>query len=256
MRPVPPYRVFIGWDAAEMQAYRVAEFSMRTHASRELHIERITMSPLQASGVYDRDTEVRTLNGKSMIWDVLSDAPMSTSHAIARFFIPHLMNYQGWALFTDGDIVVRQDIAQLFALADPACAVQVVKHAHHPGPHDGLKKDGQVQTIYPRKNWSSVILWNCAHPAHRTLSLEVLNSWPGRDLHAFNWLPDPTIGELPARWNYLVGVNPLMPEADVAIAHFTLGTPNVKGHEHDPFSDEWYAVAKGAGYKLAREAVA
>jgi hypothetical protein len=85
------------------------------------------------------------------------------------------------------------------------------------------KMDGQVQSYYQRKNWSSVILWNCDHPAHKRLTLELLNSAPGRDLHRFCWLKDEEIGSLAPRWNYLVDVEPR--PSSPAIYHFTLGGP-------------------------------
>jgi lipopolysaccharide biosynthesis glycosyltransferase len=185
------------------------------------------------------------------LFDELSGAPMSTDHAIARFFIPYLRAYQGWALFVDGDILVRADIRDLFAWADDQYAVQVVQHP--PLLEEATKKGGQIQQAYPRKNWSSVLLFNCGHPANQLLTLEAVNGWPGRDLHAFSWLKDREIGPLPARWNYLVGVNP--PQTDPAIVHFTLGTPDTKGHEADPFADEWYAAARTLGYTFDEEAL-
>lgn len=169
---------------------------------------------------------------------------MSTDHAIARFFIPYLCQYQGWALFTDGDVLFRDDVLQLFALADERYAVQVVQHP--PLLEEGDKKAGHVQQSYRRKNWSSVVLWNCGHQANRVLTIDVLNAWPGRDLHGFTWLADDLIGELPARWNHLVGVNP--PSADPAIVHFTKGTPDMPGHEADAFAGEWMSTAKTLGY--------
>ena len=130
---------------------------------------------------------------------------------------------------------VRADIADLFALADPKYAVLCVHHDYIPPTRP--KMDGQVNAAYPRKNLSSVCLWNCDHPAHRTLTLERLNTLPGRDLHAFCWLWHSQIGVLPPDWNYLVGVSPRI--ADPSIAHMTLGTPDMAGYEHCEFADEW-----------------
>jgi hypothetical protein len=79
----------------------------------------------------------------------------------------------------------------------------VVKHDHQPTEH--WKMDGQFQTRYHRKNWSSVCLFNCDHPANKALTVDLVNSAPGRDLHAFSWLADDLIGELPPEWNWLVG---------------------------------------------------
>lgn len=238
------HRVWIGFDANEMRAQTVAHESLYLHASRS-RVRADRLCRLMLRDHYRRPT-TNMPNGQ--LFDEISGAPMSTDHAIARFFVPFLMEYRGWALFTDGDVLFREDVEQLFALADPLRAVQVVQHG--PLLEEGTKKDGHVQQAYPRKNWSSVILWNCGHPANRSLTLDVLNAWPGRDLHAFRWLNDDEIGALPARWNHLVGLSPEDP--DPALVHFTLGTPDVAGHEHDPFSDEWYRAAKIAGYKLQR----
>lgn len=237
-------RIYIGWDAAESRAYNVAAHSLHAHAHTRHDVHRLALERLQALGIYQRPTH-RIENGQ--LYDAISEAPMSTGHAIGRFFAPYLCNYNGWALFTDGDVLFRDNVAELFALTDEQYAVMCVHHA--PMPEQGEKKAGHVQTQYARKNWSSVLLFNCGHPSNLALSLEVLNSWPGRDLHAFQWLKDEEIGELPQRWNYLVGVTTPAP-LHVSLAHFTLGTPDVPGHEEDPFADEWRAVAKRAGYKV------
>jgi lipopolysaccharide biosynthesis glycosyltransferase len=168
-----------------------------------------------------------------IMWDLESDAPQSTEFARSRFCVPHIQR-RGWALFADSDILCLTDIAELFALADEKYAVMVVKHQHDSG--DEIKMDGQVQTFYKRKNWSSVILWNCSHPAHYRLTKMRLNMWPGRDLHAFKWLQDDEIGELPPEWNHLVDVQEPI---DAKILHYTLGTPNLAGYENCGFNDLW-----------------
>src|SRR5205823_1871133 len=127
-----------------------------------------------------------------------SDAPMSTEFAISRFCVPFLQS-EGWAVFADCDILCWSDINELFALANDKYAVMVVQHK--PLSDTGVKMDGQMQTIYNCKNWSSLVLWNCGHPANQRLNLEKLNTWPGRHLHAFKWLQNGEIGELPEYWN-------------------------------------------------------
>lgn len=239
--PKTGLRVFLGWDAMEERACKIAEYSIYRHARRNpVRVEPLSLDTVKG---YTRPT-VTQPNGH--LFDEVSDAPMSTTHAIARFWVPRVCEYTGWALFTDGDVLFRDDVNALFELADPTKAVMVVQH--EPMPEAGEKKGGHVQQAYPRKNWSSVILWNCGHLAHRDLTLEVLNGWPGRDLHAFKWLRDDLIGALPARWNHLVGVS--APDENPAIVHFTLGTPDVVGHESDHFSDEWRLAARVAGYEL------
>ena len=97
--------------------------------------------------------------------------------------------------------------------------------------------DNQIQTFYARKNWSSIVLWNCAHPSNRKFSLQALNTWPGRDLHAFKWLEDSEIGELPKEWNHLVGID--NPNAPIKLAHFTLGGPWIKDWKGAPMDELW-----------------
>lgn len=237
--------VWIGWDPAEEDANMVAQKSLEARSSLPVNVRRIDYRPLVDLGVYTRPTEAYPPN---RYWDQISDAPMTTGHAIARFFIPYLSNYRGVALFVDGDVLFRSDIALLFAHFDPAKALQVVQHPAL--TVEPTKKGGQLQTGYARKNWSSVILWNCGHKAHRELTPEVLNTWPGRDLHAFKWLKDDLIGALPASWNYLIGVTELKPD-EVHLAHYTLGVPTVAGHEADEFAEEWLDWTAAGREKVA-----
>lgn len=238
-----PLRIFIGFSGNEIDACNIARHSLLGTTEAPLDIQRI--SRLLLWDHYYRPTQI---GDDDRLWDVISNAPMSTDHAIARFFVPYLCHYEGWALFTDGDILCRHDIVGLFERAEAQYAVMCVQHP--PLRAEGYKKDGALQVAYPRKNWSSVMLFNCNHPANQALSLDALNSWTGRDLHGFTWLRDREIGALPPAWNYLVGVNPPMP--DPSIVHFTQGIPRLAAHAHDPFADEWYAYAQKAGYTWAR----
>lgn len=218
-------RVYIGWDEREQDAYQAAVRSLHK-VSPNASVCSLKTETLAAYGLLRRPQDRR-----GVIYDLPSNAPCSTDFAISRFLVPHLA-HTGWALFTDCDVIFLADVAELFALSDPGKAVMVVKHGALSG--NGTKMDGQTQLAYPRKNWSSVILWNADHPANKRLSLQDVNERPGRDLHAFYWLADSEIGELAPEWNWLVGVQekPVEPK----IAHFTLGgvwLPNWRGAEHD-----------------------
>ena len=92
------------------------------------------------------------------------------------------------------------DIKELFDLADPKYAAMVVKHDYK--PKSNTKMDGQIQFPYPRKNWSSLILFNNEHPSHKFLDV---NGMTPAELHQFDWIADKDLGELPERWNWLVG---------------------------------------------------
>jgi hypothetical protein len=237
-------RIWIGWTPAEMRAWNVAQYSAQKHSSVALDIHRLALGPLCAQGLYTRPSRT---DAQGVVWDTISDAPMSTEHAVSRFLVPHLAGHRGWVLFTDGDVLFRRDVAALFALANPQYAVQVVKHVHV--PTETLKMDGALQTVYARKNWSSVCLWNAAHPAHAALTVEMINTVPGRDLHRFCWLEDDLIGALPPWWNYLVGHTTGV--ADPALVHFTSGVPDMPGYDAVEYADEWRRAARGCGYHEA-----
>lgn len=244
MTPQVPFRIFIGFDAREIRAWNVAAASLRNQAREEVDICRLSMHSVP-SAWYSRPTRLLEHGG---YWDDISDAPMSTAHAIARFLVPALCQYRGWALFTDGDVIFRRDVAKLFALADPRYAVQVVQHDYRPA--ETVKMDGQAQTQYARKNWSSVILFNCGHPANVALTVDLVNRVPGRDLHRFCWLTDDLVGALPLEWNWLEGHS--APTMEPAIVHHTRGVPDMPGYEHIAYADEWYALARQCGYRLQR----
>lgn len=236
-------KVWIGHDRREQAAYDVAVRSLCAR-TRGVELEPLKLDRLAATGLLRRSTDAR-----GQLYDLPSNAPCATEFAISRFLVPILCQ-SGWALFVDCDVVFMADAAELFALADPAKAVMVVKHAN--GHYAGTKMDGQAQQLYPRKNWSSVMLFNCDHPANRRLSLQDVNERPGRDLHAFYWLADDEIGELPGDWNWLVGVQPK--PAEPKIAHFTLGgpwLPTWEGAEHD---DIWLRASRLPCVQAVKEA--
>ena len=228
---------WIGWDPREADAYAVARASARRHMTLPLQTRGVVLSELQRAGLYRRPIEMRaSAADRPIMWDTISDAPMSTQHACARFLVPHLAR-TGWAVFMDGDVLVRGNICRMFDKLDRRKAVYCVKHRFDPPV--GVKMDGQQQTRYARKNWSSVVAFNCDHEANRALTLDLINSVPGRDLHAFCWLEDSLIGELSPEWNFLVGHTD--PSVEPKIVHFTDGTPSMPGYEHVPFADEWRA---------------
>lgn len=226
-------RVYMGYDPREELAYRVAEDSIRRYRPG-INVVPLKLEKLEAQGLVRRPREI--IDGK--MWDVNSKAPMSTEFAITRF-LPPLLSQSGWALFVDSDIVVYEDLSNILMHADSRYAVMCVKHPALEGT--AAKMDGQAQIAYHRKNWSSVMLFNCDHPANRGLTLSAINVVPGKDLHRFFWLDDDEIGELPERWNWLVNVRP-RPEY-VSIAHFTLGGPWFK---------DWVAAENDELWETAR----
>lgn len=225
-------RVYIGFDEREVLACDAACKSLYAR-SPGAEVTLLDSQRLAACGLLRRPVDQR-----GQKYDILSGAHASTDFAISRFLVP-LLAQQGWALFTDCDVLFLSDVNELQKLIDPKYAVMVVKHDYT--PKEAIKMDGQVQSTYARKNWSSVVLWNCDHPANRRLSLGDIQERRGYDLHQFYWLHDSEIGALPPEWNWLVGVQP-KPD-NPKIAHFTLGgpwLPNWKDAEHD---DLWWQEA-------------
>jgi lipopolysaccharide biosynthesis glycosyltransferase len=211
---------------------------MNNRPTQKIDIHGLVLSDLQRRGLYTRPTERR--DGR--VYDILSQRPdydgaMSTEFANSRFLVPFLAE-RGMALFMDCDMLVRSSLMELFQRCEAErgdFAVWCVKHDYR--PKNEVKMDGQKQTIYSRKNWSSVVLWDVDHPSNKKLTIEAVNTLPGKDLHAFCWLEDREIGELPAEFNFLVGHTD--PSIDPKIVHFTEGFPGMKGYENVPFAEDW-----------------
>lgn len=235
--------VFIGYDSPYPQAFAVAARSVRMslkYTTPSRSIQGLHLQTLIDGGLYTRPTE-RDAEGRLV--DVISGAPMATEFALSRFLVPHLAGYRGVAAFMDCDQMVLGNILEPFAMAkaDPSKAVWVVKHQTAPIQEAGveaLKMDGQVQTWYARKFWSSFMVFNCAHPKNARLTLEAVNSARGLDLQQFAWLEDDEIGELPEAWNWLVGLRP-EPEG-VKNVHWTLGGPWLGDFSEAPYAREWH----------------
>ncbi len=198
----------------------------------------VVLDDLKRRGLYRRATEHRVNSeGKAQLWDVISDHQISTEFAISRFLVPHLAG-DGLALFMDCDVLIRADLSRLFRDIEYACeskAVWCVKHSHQ--PLADTKMDGQVQSKYARKNWSSVMMFDCDHPANKSLTVDLINTAPGRDLHGFCWLADCDIGEIAQEYNWLAGENE--PMENPKIVHHTTGSPCMAGYENVPFANEW-----------------
>lgn len=228
-------RVYIGWDDREAKAGRVAARTLKEASSLDaefLHADR-----LRDAGMLSRITDHRG----GQMYDLVSNAQKSTAFAVSRFLTP-LLCQSGFALFADCDVVFKRNPLEMLNEIEPGKAVYVVKHDYRPTAL--WKMDSQVQTVYPRKNWSSVMLFDCDHSANRRLSLHDVNTRPGRDLHRFYWLADEEIGELAPAWNWLVNEQP-MPE-NLAIAHFTNGGPFTEGWKPAAHDDIWHEAARTA----------
>lgn len=226
--------VFIGYDEREHDAYKATVRSLYRYSGVGVRHTPIVAQRLQQQGLLYRPVYTKD----NLRWDIHSNAPCSTDFSISRFLTP-LLAQTGVALFVDCDVVFLTDVERIMQHYDPKYAVMVVKHDM--GDVSGQKMDNQPQVAYPRKNWSSVILWNCDHPANRRLTLHDVNYRTGKELHGFYWLHDSEIGALPAEWNWLVNVQP-KPERP-CIAHFTLGGPFTPNWPGAPYDDLWMSFA-------------
>ena len=213
-------KIFIGWDSREEDAYKVCVHTIKKHASKDVEIVPLKREELIKEGLYTRD----------------EGGNVSTEFAYTRFLTPHLTNYKGWALFIDCDFLFTRDVAELFSLADPQYAVMCVQHDYTPSA--AIKMDGQKQVAYPRKNWSSCVLWNCGHPANAIITPSIVNTETGAFLHRFQWLPDNLIGELPLEWNWLEGEYE-KPDEIPAVIHYTNGGAWFKECQDVDYAQEW-----------------
>ena len=210
--------VFIGYDTREAAAYSVLAHSINVRASRPVSVTALMLSQLK--GVLTRERHQL----------------QSSDFAFSRFLTPYLSGYTDWSIFMDCDMLVLDDIAKLHALRDERYAVMVVKHDHV--PKESRKFLDQPQTPYQKKNWTSVMLFNNARC--KALTPDYVNTASGLDLHQFKWLAnDGLIGELPNRWNHLVGYHP--PRRDAALVHYTLGGPYFNEYRDCEYSAEWFA---------------
>jgi len=220
--------IYVGWDAREVEAYDVCVASLKRHATIPINIIPLKRSELIDCGLYTRE----------------HDALAATEFTYTRFFIPFLNNYEGISIFCDCDFLWLEDIKKLLEELNYMSnsfynkAVYVAKHDYT--PKNKIKMDGIVQTVYPRKNWSSLIVWNCAHPKHQILDKDCLNTSTGAFLHRFQWLDDTEIGSIDVKWNWLVDTYDVQSHNMPLALHYTEGGPWFENYRNCSFSDLWY----------------
>lgn len=219
MRAPEAIRLVIGWDDREAVGGHVFLQSVIKRCSLPVDVTVLTPALLKELGVGTDGTN---------------------AFSKARFLTPYLCGYSGYALFVDGaDMLCLADLKELWDLRDFHSAVQVVKHEYIPRnrkKYVGTDMESDNEP-YPRKQWSSVVLWSCGYMAHRQLTPAFVEGATGKFLHRFSWVPDDRIGELPKEWNFLVDEDNQAKEAK--IAHFTNGLPGFKHYDGVSYSEEW-----------------
>lgn len=223
--------IYVGYDSREAVAYHVCVNSLIRTASKPISVTPLALTTFK--GYYQEGPRV-TLGGY-----------LPTNQFIfSRFLVPSMMDYKGWALFIDGDMIVTEDIGNLFDLADAKYAVQVVQHDYK--TKFPIKYLNQVNGDYPRKNWTSVMLFNCGHPDNRKLTPEYVQHASGKELHRLEWTGN--IGALPIEWNWLAdeyGENP-----NAKLIHYTAGTPCFHDFACTPMASLWHKERMLTNYSL------
>ena len=220
-------KVYIGYDSRQDYSegfsdivnppYQVSKYSIQKY-NKNVDVEPIILSELRRQQIYWRGT------------DYLS----STEFVYSRFLTPYLNGYKGLALFCDSDFLWQADVNQLLDYYDSKYSVMCVKHNYT--PPESTKMDGKAQTHYPRKNWSSLMLFNCSHPDIKKLNVKNINTKDAKWLHRFEWTSDECVGEIPATFNWLEGW--YNDSVDPKAIHYTRGGPwhtTWNGH----YKDKW-----------------
>ena len=216
------FNIYIGYDTREDIAYQVSKFSA-LQQTKNVSVFPLKLDDLKEQGLYWRG----------------EDKLGSTEFTFSRFLVPELNDYKGWALFCDCDIIFLEDINNLFNLRDDKYAVMCVQHDYT--PKEGTKMDGKQQTLYPRKNWSSLVLWNCGHSSNQKITKELINDpeTTGKYLHRFSWLEDEEIGAIPHHWNWLAGWYKEPDDGNPKAIHYTEGGPWFENYRDCEYHQKW-----------------
>lgn len=209
--------IFVGYDPREAAAFHACASSIISNTTKPVSITPLALNMLPEYNETHTDG--------------------SNDFSYSRFLVPHLTNYYGWAIFIDGDMIVKGDLSELWDMRKYNNAVHVVKHDYL--TKATTKYLGSKNENYPRKNWSSVVLWNCAAPENRILTPGFIEKMSGQYLHRFTWIANHKIGDLPKEWNWLCdeyGENP-----DAKLIHYTLGVPGFPEYKDTPMADNWFA---------------
>lgn len=208
------FNVYVGYDTRLDEVYNVCRYSILRHSKD------INVIPVKQQEYRDRRIYNRPIDDKG-----------STEFTITRFLVPYLNNYSGWSLFCDCDFLWTVDVKQVFDLRDDKYSIMVVKHDYT--PVTDTKMDNKIQYKLPRKNWSSLMLFN--NQKCTKLDLETINTKEPGYLHRLHWVSDEQIGSLPIEFNYLVGYN----QGPYKALHYTDGGPWFENYKNVQYSELW-----------------
>jgi len=211
--------VYVGYDSRLDEVYNVCKYSIERRSN--VNVIPIVQQELRNQNIYCRDV----------------DTEGSTEFTLTRFLVPYLNKFTGWAIFCDCDFLFTIDVNEVFSKVDNQYAVMVVKHNYV--PKTPFKMDNRRNYILPRKNWSSFILYNCAHPSNKVLSPDLVNRETPSYLHRFQWLSDDLIGELSIEYNWLVGYYNETSVLKPKIIHYTDGGPWFANYKDVEYSEIW-----------------
>lgn len=235
--------VFIGYDEREEDAFKVCSWTIQKYASSSPLLIGVYAEECRNLGLYSRDYTIKS----GVKYDKVDGKPFSTDFSFTRFLVPFLAStYEidaQWAVFVDCDFMFMDDITKVFLDADPRYAIMVCKHDYY--PEEAIKMDGQIQQAYPKKNWSSFMLWNLNHPAHKKLTVNDVNERPGSWLHQFKWLKEEHIGEIPIAWNWLEGTYNIEEHGYPKAVHYTRGGPWFKNYQDVDYAERWESERMG-----------
>jgi lipopolysaccharide biosynthesis glycosyltransferase len=220
--------IFIGYDPKESIAFHICVNSIIQNTKQPVNI-----IPLSLSLLNDYK-------------EIHSDS--SNDFTYSRFLVPYLMKFENWAIFLDGDMIIKEDISNLWNYKDETKDVMVVKHDYT--TKSNAKYLSNKNEDYPRKNWSSVMIFNCQNYPTRKLTPEYIEKSTGAHLHRFQWTSDDRVGALPAEWNWLpdeYGAN-----SDAKLLHYTLGTPCFHEFATTTMADEWHRERMLTNYSLQK----
>lgn len=222
--------IYIGWDSTCEIKYEVCKYSLIKSIPYLQGEFKDFINPLKRGKLINDQIYNRSIDKKA-----------STEFSLTRFYVPLLNNFEGYSIFCDSDFLFLDNpLTDLIQNKDLYTkAVWVVKHDYT--PHSTVKMNGKQNHNYPRKNWSSLILFNNRHPANTFLNSINLNNedlCTPSFLHQFKWLHDDEIGELDVSWNWLVSYysESFLNKKPKAL-HFTDGIPIF--NENDVSYDEY-----------------